>query len=249
MSPEGVYRKRISWHRFFWKGAGYHIWASEIETVKKEIAHQRSLLEAYIDQHPQFAASLEPIEVREDAPKIAKRMAEAARCAGVGPMAAVAGAIAQAAAVAALGAGDREVMVNNGGDIFLSAESEVVVGLFAGDSAVSRRLGLKIEPSIMPLAICSSSSLMGHSLSLGHCDLACVLSRDAALADAAATRACNSVKTHRDIQPTLEMIVSIPNVSGIMIVEEGQIGLAGNVPPLVEHSDASMMNKVPLWRD
>ncbi len=248
-SPEGAYGRGASWHHFSWKGAAYRVWSSKINTVKSEITHQRDLLEAYIEQHPEFATSMRPLDVIDGAPEIARSMAEAARSAGVGPMAAVAGAMAQAAAMAALGEGDREVMVDNGGDIFLSAEREVVVGLFAGDSLVSRRLGLKIEPAMMPLAICSSSSLMGHSLSLGHCDLACVLSRNAALADAAATRACNSVKTYRDIQPTLEMIVSIPNISGVMIIEEGRIGLAGNVPPLVEHSDDSLMSKVHRWHE
>lgn len=177
-------------------------------------------------------------------PDIAKKMAAAAQSTGVGPMAAVAGAMAQAAVTAALRAGDREVLIDNGGDIFLSAANEIVVGILAGENSVSRRLGLRIEPAMMPLAICSSSSHMGHSLSLGHCELACVLSQDAALADAAATRACNSVKTPRDIQPILEMIDSIPNVSGVIIVEEGRIGLAGNLPPLVEHMDDSLMAKV-----
>ena len=130
-------------------------------------------------------------------------MAAASQSTGVGPMAAVAGAMAQAAVSAALRAGDRDVLVENGGDIYLAAENEIVVGLLAGENAVSRKLALRIEPAMMPLAICSSSSHMGHSLSLGHCELACVLSQDAALADAAATWACNSVKTSRDIQPTL----------------------------------------------
>ncbi len=229
---------------FSWKGANYRICSSRIEIITKELVHQRALLEAYIQRHPEFARSLEPIVLRTDAPDIAKKMAAAAQSAGVGPMAAVAGAMAQAAGTAAVRAGDREVLVDNGGDIYISAESEIVVGLFAGENAVSRSLGLRIEPAMMSLAICSSSSQMGHSLSLGHCDLACVISQDAALADAAATRACNSVKTPRDIQPTLEMIVSIPDVSGVIIVEEGRIGLAGNLPALVGHTDESLMRKV-----
>jgi len=236
--------KRFKWHHFSWKGANYRICSSITEVIKRELTHQRALLEAYIQRHSEFASSLEPISLRADAPDIAKKMAAASLSADVGPMAAVAGALTQAAATAALRAGDREVLVDNGGDIYLSAESEIVVGLFAGENAVSRRLGLRIEPAMMPLAICSSSSQMGHSLSLGHCELACVVSQDAALAAAAATRACNSVKRPRDIQPTLEMIVSIPNVSGVIIVEEGRIGLAGNLPPLVGHTDESLMSKV-----
>jgi len=235
--------KRFKWDHFSWKGANYRICSSRSEIIKRELIHQRALLEAYIRRHSEFAGSLEPIYLRSDAPDIAKKMTAASQSAGVGPMAAVAGAMAQAAATAALRAGEREVLVDNGGDIYLSAENEIVVGLLAGENAVSRRLGLRVEPAMMPLAICSSSSHMGHSLSLGHCELACVLSQDAALADAAATRACNSVKTARDIQPTLEMIVSIPDVSGVIIVEEGGIGLAGNLPPLVEHGDESVMTR------
>jgi ApbE superfamily uncharacterized protein (UPF0280 family) len=229
---------------FSWKGASYRICSSQVEIAKREIVKQRALLEEYIERHPDFASSLEPITVLSDAPDIAFRMARAAESVGVGPMAAVAGAIAQAAVESALSEGDTEGIVENGGDIYLNSEAQIIVGLFAGKSEVSKKLALRVEPNAMPLAICSSSSHMGHSLSLGHCDLACVVSKDAALADAAATQTCNLVKTPRDIKQALERILAIPGILGVLIVEEDKMGLAGDLPSLVRHQDESIRDKI-----
>jgi len=81
--------------------------------------------------------------------------------------------------------------------------------------------------------VCSSSSRMGHSLSLGRCDLACVAAPDAAVADAAATRACNLVRRVEDIQAALEEVGSVGGVRGLLICEGDRVGLAGDFPPIV----------------
>jgi uncharacterized protein len=218
---------------FVWKEAVLRVSSSRADLVFEEIQRQRYLLEEYIRRQPAFETSLEPIELLDGAPPMASRMADAARKAGVGPMAAVAGAMAQAAAEVAMRAGADEALVDNGGDTFLVSPWEVLVGVYAGQNALSNRLALRVLPQQMPVSICSSSSRFGHSRSFGDCDLATILSEDGALADAAATLAGNSVRRQDDVAPTLERIMSIPGIRGVLIVQEGKIGLAGDLPELV----------------
>jgi hypothetical protein len=171
-------------------------------------------------------------------------MAAGAAAAGVGPMAAVAGAMAQLAAEAGIAAGADEAIVENGGDMFLVCRRTVVVGLFAGRSPLSDRLAFAVEPDAAPLAICSSSGTMGHSLSLGRCDLATVVAADAAIADAAATAAANMVSTPDDVDATLEAISAIQGVAGVLLVKDDRIGLAGRLPKLVHNRDVELSLKI-----
>ncbi len=160
-------------------------------------------------------------------------------------MAAVAGASAQAAAEAALEAGACEAIVDNGGDIFLYSEQKIVIGLYAGTHSLSGRLAFEIMPVEMPLAVCSSSSCMGHSLSLGDCDLATAVGKDAALADAAATLACNLVREPEDLGRALEKVMAIQGVQGVLIVKEGKVGIMGELPKLIRHEDKCLSKKIP----
>jgi len=239
LSVRGLYFPLLMrrYRDYRWKGARYRICSPLEDCITAEIRRQRRLLEAYIVRHPAFGSSLEPLAADGDAPRIVRWMAARSRLAEVGPMAAVAGAIAELAARAALGRGAEEAIVENGGDVFLASPRLVTVGLFAGANALADKLAFLIEPSLMPLSVCSSSSFMGHSLSLGQCDLATVVARDAALADAAATRACNLVRTEGDVSPVLEKVVSIPGVSGVLLVKGDRIGMAGELPELVRCSD------------
>ena len=159
-------------------------------------------------------------------------------------MAAVAGAIAERAARTAVEAGAPEAIVENGGDIFVIARDPVAIALRACDATAAARspaavpdLAFRLLPPETPLAICSSSSKMGHSLSFGDCDLATVVAVTGALADAAATRACNSVRSVGDIEPALESVIAIPGVRGAVIVKDGAVGLIGELPELVRNSD------------
>jgi ApbE superfamily uncharacterized protein (UPF0280 family) len=95
----------------------------------------------------------------------------------------------------------------------------------------------------MPIAVCSSSSRMGHSLSFGDCDLATVLAEDGALADAAVTLACNSVRCRDDIAGTLERVLAIAGIRALLIVKDDKIGIAGDLPELVRHKDRSALAK------
>ncbi|HSW02441.1 MAG TPA: UPF0280 family protein [Sedimentisphaerales bacterium] len=219
---------------FTYREAVLRICCSRFDVVTAEIVRQRHRLEDYLRRHPEFQRSLVPIEACGDAPEIARHMAWAAGLVGVGPMAAVAGAMAQWSARAALEAGATEAIVDNGGDIFLQAVEPVIVSLGAGASKVTDRLAFRIEPQNTPLSICSSSGKMGHSMSLGRCDLATVVAKDAALADAAATQAANLVRTPDDVDAAMERIMAIPNIAGVLIVQDDRVGLAGRLPELVK---------------
>jgi ApbE superfamily uncharacterized protein (UPF0280 family) len=153
-------------------------------------------------------------------------------------MAAVAGTMAQLAAEAALAAGAAEAIVENGGDIYLASVDRVVIALYAGPGALSGRLAMVVEAAEMPLAVCSSSGRLGHSFSFGDCDLATVVARDAALADAAATLAGNLVRRESDLPAALERVAGLPGVSGLLLVKGEKVGMAGRLPRLVRHADA-----------
>ena len=226
-------RKR-TYRTFTHKEAVLRICCEKFDAVTAEIVRQRRILEDYIKRHADFRRSLEPLELLPDAPEVAKRMARAARLVGVGPMAAVAGAMAQFAAQAGLQAGATEAIVENGGDIYLKADKPVIIALVTGTTKLAARLALALKPEETPISICSSSGKMGHSMSLGKCDLATVVAADGALADAAATAAANLVRNIEDVDPALERIAAIDGVQGVIIVKDDRIGLAGNLPRLVK---------------
>ncbi len=224
--------KNRTYRTFTHREAVFRICCDLFDAVTAEIVLQRRILDDYIGRHPDFRRSFEPLELREGAPEVAQRMARAARLVGVGPMAAVAGAMAQLAAEAALDAGTPEVIVDNGGDIFLRTAQPALIGLGAGTARLSDRLGFSLQPGDTPVAMCSSSGKMGHSKSLGKCNLATVVAADAALADAAATQAANLVTTVEDVDSALERIAAIEGIDGVVIVKDDHVGLAGQLPPL-----------------
>jgi ApbE superfamily uncharacterized protein (UPF0280 family) len=219
---------------FTYREAVFRICCEKFDVVIDEIVRQRRMLEEYINRHPEFRRSLEPLELLSGAPEVAQSMAKATKLVGVGPMAAVAGVMAQFAGQAALDAGAREVIVDNGGDIYICAVEPVIIGLKTGTADLGEKLAFSLKPDDTPISICSSSGKMGHSMSLGECDLATVVAKDAALADAAATKAANLVKNVDDIDPALENISAIEGINGVMIVKGTRVGLAGKLPPLLK---------------
>jgi len=228
MSQERTYRT------FTHKEAVFRICCDRFDIVTSEIVRQRRILEDYIVRHPDFRDSFKPIELLSNAPEVAKRMVRAAHLVGVGPMAAVAGAMAQFAAEAGLEAGAKEVIVENGGDIYLQIAKPAFIGLGTGKAELTNQLAFSLKAHDTPISICSSSGQMGHSKSLGKCDLATVVARDAALADAAATQAANLVTTVEDVDSALERIAAIKGIEGVMIIKNDRVGLAGQLPPLVK---------------
>jgi len=196
--------------------------------ARESVLRYRHQLEAYIRLHPMFRTSLVPLEEDEFAPEIARTMIQASREAGVGPMAAVAGAVAEAVGRDLLQLSD-EVIVENGGDIYLSTSKERTIGLYAGRSPLSLKIGVLVGPETSPLGICTSSGTVGPSLSFGKADAVCVLSDSAALADAAATSIGNVVRDENDMERGLRRGGAIEGVRGIVIVVGDKMGVWGNV--------------------
>lgn len=208
-----------------------HILASRdmTESARDSVYQYRSQLESHIARDPRFLDSLTPLPDDPLAPPIVRGMLGAARAAEVGPMAAVAGAIAESVGRDLLRRGISEVMVENGGDIFLLREKECTAAIFAGSSPLNQRVGIRIPIEWMPLGICTSSGTVGHSLSLGRADSVTVLARSTALADASATRLGNEVVDEKAINQALASARNIPGLLGVVIVKGTQLGAWGQL--------------------
>lgn len=206
-----------------------------IEVVKCSILRNRSALERYLARNPFFELSLEPVEIEEDAPRVVRLMAEAASLVGVGPMAAVAGALAQLAVEEAVAAGAKNVLVDNGGDVFIHGDQSYVVAIHAGTSPLSNKLALEIPPEKLPIAVCTSSATVGPSLSFGEADAATVLASSGALADAAATAVCNQTrgKPELAVRAGLERARKIPGVKAALVIYGAYLGNWGDLPRMV----------------
>ncbi|HPQ68423.1 MAG TPA: UPF0280 family protein [bacterium] len=199
--------------------------SAEAERALLTARHQ---IETYIAQHPEFATALVPLPADPFAPLLVKAMLKAGRAAGVGPMAAVAGATAEAVGQALAGE-STQVIVENGGDCWLHLADDLTVGLVAGDSPFSGRIGLKITATQTPGALCTSSGTVGHSYSEGRADAVTVYARDAALADAAATAVANRVRSAADVDAALAFAQTIAGVAGVCIVIHDKLGIWGDL--------------------
>ena len=189
----------------------------------------RAQLENYISRYPDFLTSLVPLPMDPVAPPMVREMLQATILAGVGPMAAVAGVIAEFVGRDLLAAATDEVIIENGGDIFMARHQESVSAIFAGASPLSNKIGIKIPVRFMPLGICTSSGTVGHSLSFGQADAVTVLAPSAALADAAATRLGNEMKNISDMNRALATAKSIAGLLGVVIIKDDQLGVWGDI--------------------
>jgi len=189
----------------------------------------RATLEQYIAAHPVFQTTLEPYEVSPDAPRIVREMARAATVVGVGPMAAVAGAIAEEVGHDLLPF-TSEIIIENGGDIFMKVTRTRRIGVYAGEgSPFTGKIAVEIEPGDTPLGVATSSGTVGHSLSFGTADAAMVLAPSAYLADAAATALGNRVKTLEDVPGAVEWAQTVPGVIGVLVIKDDRLGIWGKV--------------------
>jgi ApbE superfamily uncharacterized protein (UPF0280 family) len=194
----------------------------------KSLIKHRNFLEAYIRKHPEFRTSLLPLPEDNLAPAIIRDMLiNSAKC-GVGPMASVAGAIAQFVGSDLLDQCDT-LIIENGGDIFLKSKDKLTVSVYAGESPLSYKINFVVNPENKTLGICTSSATVGPSLSFGKADAVCVISKSATLADASASAIGNKVKSKKDIKTALDYGIKIPGVKGIIIIYGNDMGAIGNV--------------------
>ncbi|MFO8089735.1 MAG: UPF0280 family protein [Desulfatiglandaceae bacterium] len=233
-SPEN-YRERI-------RGGGLECFRIRIRQTDLLVRAERKLekeaaalvqegrlqIEKYIERNPSFATTLEPWCADPTAPALIAEMISAGCRAGVGPMAAVAGAVAEYVGFGLL-CHSGQVIVENGGDIYIKTDRPVTAAVLAGDSPLSGRVGIRILPDATPLGVCCSSGRVGHSLSRGRADAACIVSRSTALADAAATALGNLVSGPRDLKRAAESMSGFEGVAGGVIIAGSQMAAWGEI--------------------
>ena len=217
-----------------------------IEVAISSIKHHRSQLEKYIRDHPKFLHSLKPVHV-DNGPTIARSMAEAAEHAGVGPMAAVAGVLADLAVEDMVSSGAQIAIVENGGEAYAVSNTPINVALAAGDSPLSKRIGFRLED--FPIGVATSSGLYSHALSFGEAEAATVFAVNAGVADAAATAVGNLVKGEdwrKAVECGIAKALSIEGVKGVLILYRGLVGKAGQIPKIVKVRTAPKSDKTVL---
>ena len=196
--------------------------------ARRLIQKYRSQLIKYISSHPLFLTTLEPFTAEEYAPLIVKAMCKAGEQASVGPMAAVAGAVAHFAGEE-LATFSQDIIIENGGDIYLRSIQERLIGIYAGQSPLSGKIGIVIPAKDTPLGISTSSGTVGHSLSFGKADAVVVLAETAILSDAVATAFGNLIIIPADIPAGIARAQKIDGVRGILIIKGDELGVWGTV--------------------
>ena len=205
-----------------------------IQTAIESIKRNRQELEIYVRANPKFLYTLKPIPPPEK-PLVAKLMALAAEKAGVGPMAAVAGVIADIAVNDMTREGCEVAVVEDGGEISAISNKPVDVAVAAGEEPLSKRFGFRLTE--FPIGIATSSGRFSHALSFGDAEAATVFCKNASLADAAATAVGNVVRgenAEAAIEAGISKGLSIEGVEGVLIIYKGQVGTAGKIPQIIK---------------
>jgi ApbE superfamily uncharacterized protein (UPF0280 family) len=223
------------------KTAKYQVKETIVTVIAEEAYHPvcldaiyraRADLELFIARNPYFQATLEPYACPPEAPAIVRRMCAATAAVGVGPMAAVAGTIAEAAVDAMARAGATYALVDNGGDIALINDEPVLIGIYAGESPI-KGLALEIPPRDRILGICTSSGTVGPSISFGNADAALIISDDVALADAAATALGNRITDEKSLASAFDFLKNVPALTGALGIIGDKLATYGKLPKIV----------------
>lgn len=204
-----------------------------VDVAVEAIKAARAEIERHVRRDRFFLTTLEPYDPDPDSGRVVRRMCDAAAAAGVGPMAAVAGAIAQEALEAMLARGCRHAWVDNGGDIAMLPGRPVTVEVFHEPGA-DTAFALELEGTGRARGICSSSGTLGHSISFGNADVVVAIASDAVLADALATAIGNLVSGPGSLGKCFEPFIGIPGFMGGIAMAGGEVAVHGDIPRLVE---------------
>ena len=212
-----------------WIGVDKGSYSASIEAdVYAMLVDLRRTMDAYLLMDPAYKAALVPFEAGLEAPDILKEMSRVSHKTGIGPMSAVAGAVAlHVAEFLKSQFAVKEVIVENGGDIYAEAHSDMDVAVFAGQSPLSEKIGLHIPASAFPLGICTSSGTVGPSMSLGRADAVMIVCKNVLLADSYATAMANRIQSVNDLQPVIDRISNTPDILGAIAVKDDRMAICG----------------------
>ncbi|MEM2088876.1 MAG: hypothetical protein QXF52_09460 [Thermoproteota archaeon] len=234
--PVLTHRNGLFYLRTTYREADLLIASENMSILNKGLSkfvEEREVTQTYVDKHPEFVYSLEPLEQEENnvPPAIAASI-ESSRRAGVGPMAALPGALADITLEAMLNADARIAIVENGGEIAMKMNREAIIGVYTGKEL---SLGLILDCSQGTVGVSTSSSSVSHALSLGDADAAVTVAENAALADAVSTRVANIVESeYRDsFEKAVKLALSIRGVKGCVIYSSGLLSFGGSVKPIM----------------
>ncbi|MFH0748343.1 MAG: UPF0280 family protein [Candidatus Bathyarchaeota archaeon] len=237
-------RKRFKESSILFKSDNRGAIAAAISSIRVH----RIELETYNYLHPDFQYLLNPTTIELEAPRIVKLMAESTIPFDMGPMAAVAGVIADLAVEAMQKCGAKIAIVEDGGEISANSHEPFVIALHAGKNALSNKIGFRVYPEECPIGIATSSSTIGHAISFGEADSVTIFAKSAGVADGAATAVCNSVRG-KDVKASVQNGLAYANqlndiIRGAMIIREGYVGSIGKIPQLLRVKKGLDINKV-----
>lgn len=210
-------------------GVSKNSWHPDIRTYAEQFIRElRMEMDHWILRNPAYAHALKPWAAGPAAPVIFQEMSEVAHLSGIGPMSAVAGAVAQKTGEALKTKfGLPEIMVENGGDIYADIQEDMDIAVFAGTSPLSEKVGLHLEAGYSPFGICTSSGTVGPSLSFGKADAVMIICRDAKLADTYATAFANLIRTPEDVSSCIEKIREHQDIMAAIAIKDDKIGICG----------------------
>ena len=212
---------------------------SAIKTAIASIRRHRRVLERFIEKYPTFMTTYKPIKFPPDVslPEIIQIMQFGSELSNVGPMASVAGALADLATRDMVKDGSKVAILENGGEISIYSNKKVNIGILAGNTPLSGKIGFQIKPGECPLGVGTSSATMGHVKNYtGQADAAVIVAEDANLADAFATRITNEVKGNdmeKSVQRALEVAETLEKLRSALIVRGKFVGTVGKLPQLI----------------
>lgn len=188
----------------------------------------RNLMDSYLLLDPEYKTSLVPYHPQSPAPQIFHDMSAVCKRSEIGPMSAVAGAVAKYTALELKKKFPyKEIMVENGGDIYIDIKEDIDIAVFAGQSPLSNRVGLHIPASVSPVGVCTSSGTVGPSLSFGKADAVMIVCKDVLLADSYATAMANRVKSVDDIESVIDYISNRSDILGALVIKDDKMAVTG----------------------
>lgn len=202
-------------------------------SAMNELTRLRKLLMDFMLLNPGFRDSLEPLppdSLHGRQKVIPDEISCMIRCgaeSGTGPMSSVAGLFAEYVGRKLMVEYKvDEIVVENGGDLYLNVRNEVLSMIHAGSSTLSDRLAFVITPG--EWGICTSSGTIGHSFSRGRADAVTIIAESAPLADSWATALANLIKTAADIDKVMDLVSANPEIRGCAVIAEERVGVRGS---------------------